>query len=150
MPPAGENADCSFFARTLTVKWNFVEDVFQASVLKQGGAKPASEASRLSCEDTGTSAVQLVQSAENDSIAKHFIANIKALSSSCYLHTSCTSFHTACLMPHKGMFLLSSAKTPQPTLHPLAMCCRCFSNAARSLSKEHRCLLLPCVLKLLW
>lgn len=42
MPPTGENADCSFFARTLTVKLNFVEDVFQAGVLKQGGAKLAS------------------------------------------------------------------------------------------------------------
>lgn len=35
VPPAGENADCSFFARTLTVKLNFVEDVCQASVLKE-------------------------------------------------------------------------------------------------------------------
>lgn len=35
VPPAGENADCSFFARTLTVKLNFVEDVCHASVLKE-------------------------------------------------------------------------------------------------------------------
>lgn len=52
-----------------------------------------------------------------------------------YLHVSCVSFHIAFFMNLKGVFLLSSVKAPQDTLHPFALCCCVVPNAPSSLSE---------------